>query len=164
LLTRLRDGDEESNLALLVAKVNLLDESTTNPFSEEIITYTQPSATGQSVNKNYNLDLKVLDFQKLVHNEEKKINELKHDYDKVLAEINQFAREVVFQDISPEPRKNIHSAAQLHSAFNAQVKILEEEINNIGEDGLVQLEKQKVKAATKKKAVLRALRQLEEED
>jgi hypothetical protein len=163
-LTRLHDGDKESDIASLLAKIKIRNESITTPFAEEVLTYTQPSATGQSINKDYSLHSKILSFQKLVQDEDKKIHELKREYDKVLAEIDQFAHQIVFEDVPTVPQKGVRSAAHLQSSFNTQVKSLEEEIDTIGQDGLAQLERQKVKAAKKKKAVLKALRELEEDD
>jgi hypothetical protein len=70
----------------------------------------------------------------------------------------------MFHDILSMPQNGVRSAVLLPSTFEAQVKIWEKEIDNLGEDGLAQLETDKMDAAKKKKAVLKALQQLEEED
>jgi len=103
-------------------------------------------------------------FQKLVQHEEKKLNELKIDYDNVLVEIAQFAQEVMHPNVAPAPRKKNHSGTQLRAVFNEQIKGLEEEIDSLGDDGLAELERAKAKAGKRKAAVMKVLWRLEEDE
>jgi hypothetical protein len=155
--------EEEGGLSSLLAEINLLDSIITRPFAEEVITYTQPSTSGQTVQTDYNLQLKLLEFEKRVQDEEKAISELRREYDKVLTDIVQVAHGLTHRKAHPVPHIGMHVAAQVHSAFDDQIKAFEGEISTLGGDGLAQLGAAKRKAVRKKQAVLDALSRLEED-
>jgi hypothetical protein len=152
---------EGGGLSSLLAKISLLDLEITNPFAEEVITHTQPLTDSQPVQKNYKLHSKIVQFETRVQEEERAINELRREYDKILADIMQFAHKLMPKEIQPVPHAGVNSAAQVHSTFDAQIKVFGREIEMLGGDLLAQLEVAKMKAVRKKRAVLEALTRLE---
>jgi hypothetical protein len=155
---------QDIDIATLLAKIKLLDERAAKLFTEEVITYSQSPVNGQIVRKDYSLHAKMVEFQKLVLSEEKMIKELKLAYEKVMAEIAQFAKENVRDDVVSVPRNGIMSTTQLPPAFEDWIKVLGENIEVLGEVELQQLEKEKARKAKKKNALVKALQRLEDED